>query len=320
MKNGVICLGEALIDFIPTDKTNQIYHKSPGGAPANVAVGLARLGTESAFLGKVGDDSLGRFLKETLLSFGADCSHMILTNEAPTGLAMVEQQENGERTFEFHVNPSADTLLDTKDIAPDIFEHKEILHIGSISLIHEPVKFATWKAIQLAQENGMLLSYDPNLRLSLWENAEVAKEIILSVMPFADIVKLSEDELEFLAGGASEQHMIEFAKQHEIAILFITKGEQGCIGYCHSGIVHVPAISVKAVDTTGAGDAFVSSMLHKLHQYQGELSSITKEELEEIAVFANTSGGMTASVKGAMSALPTEAEISEYVEQLLKND
>ena len=297
MKKGIICLGEALIDFIPTDKTNQTYHKSPGGAPANVAVGLARLGTEAAFLGKVGDDSLGRFLKDTLLSFGVDCTCMQLTSQAPTGLTMVEQHEDGERTFEFHVTGSAGTLLDTENIDHALFEDKKILHLGSISLIHEPVKFATWKAIQLAQDRGMLLSYDPNLRLSLWESEAAAKESILSVMPFADIVKMSADELNFLAGGDTESDMIQFAQQFNIPILFVTKGAEGCMCCCADGAAHVPAIHVKAIDTTGAGDAFVSAMLHKWHSYEGSISDVTIPVLQEVAAFASVSGGITASVK-----------------------
>lgn len=200
MKKGVISLGEALVDFIPTDETNTTYQKSPGGAPANVAVGVARLGSASTFLGKVGDDVLGSFMIDTLKSYGVNAFHVYKTEEVRTGAVFVTLGENGERSFDFYINPSADRFLEEKDVQPSLFKDHKILHFGSISLIGEPSKSATEKAVRLAKENGMWVSYDPNLRLSLWKTPAQARETILSMLQHADIVKISEEELEFITG------------------------------------------------------------------------------------------------------------------------
>lgn len=316
MKNGIICLGEALIDFIPLDSDNLVYQKSPGGAPANVAVGLARLGLDVMFLGKVGQDGLGRFLKKTLDSFGVDISTMSMSSRVKTGVVFVTLEEKGERSFEFFIHPSADSFLEEKDVDPWLFKTKKILHIGSISLIHEPSQSATRKAIKLAKENEMLLSYDPNLRLSLWKNEEVAKTTLESVLPDTDLLKLSEEELIFLTGNDGEAEMEQLAKRYDIPFIFVTKGEHGSLCYCHDGFVHVPAMNVDAVDTTGAGDAFVSAILYQIHQRKDPIETITQDELIEMARFASVSGGMTAAAKGAMSALPTLEAIQHDLQRL----
>ncbi|MDZ5474036.1 aminoimidazole riboside kinase [Bacillus sp. 31A1R] len=309
MKSGVISLGEALIDFIPMDETNLVYQKSPGGAPANVSVGVARLGLPSAFLGKVGQDILGKFLKETLEGYGVNTTTMAMSEEARTGVVFVTLGEGGERSFDFYINPSADTFLSTGDIKESDFNSARILHFGSISLIHEPSKSATLKAIELAKKNGVLISYDPNLRLGLWESEEQAKESIMELLSEADILKISEEELEFLTGEKEIDKGIEKLAPYHIPFIAITLGAEGSVLVTQAGKVEVSAMKVEAVDTTGAGDAFVSGMLYCLHEREKGLEDWSLEEMKELGRFASVSGALAASTKGAMTALPTLEEV-----------
>ncbi|MDX5474117.1 MAG: aminoimidazole riboside kinase [Bacillaceae bacterium] len=316
MKKGVISLGEALIDFIPLDADNLTYQKSPGGAPANVAVGVARLQTPSTFLGKVGNDVLGRFLKETLQSYGVNTAHMTMTDEVRTGAVFVTLGRGGERSFDFYIDPSADRFLQEEDIADGLFEENNILHFGSISMISEPSKSATEKAVRLARENGLVVSYDPNLRLSLWESEQQAKETILSIMSLVDVLKISEEELEFLTGEEEIKSGVALLKeQYDIPLIFITLGAEGSFTFTKDGSVRVPAMKVNAVDTTGAGDAFVSGILHCLANREGNVSEITLEGAKQMAEFASVSGGLAASEKGAMTALPTLEKVEELTKK-----
>lgn len=309
MKKGIISLGEALIDFIPVDSDNMIYQKSPGGAPANVAVGLARLGADSAFLGKVGNDVLGTFLKDTLASYGVHTNHMMLSDEAKTGAVFITLAENGERSFDFYINPSADRFLKREELNESLFEDRKILHYGSISMISEPSRSATIRAVELARKNRMIVSYDPNLRLSLWENEEAARETILSMFESADLIKISEEELEFLTGEATIEKGVEKLSAYNIPLLLVTLGSEGSYAFTQNVTARIHAMQVNAVDTTGAGDAFVSGVLYKLNEYEGNLAFLTEKELQDIGRFASVSGGLAASVKGAMTALPTLKEV-----------
>lgn len=313
MKQGIISLGEALIDFIPLDATNTTYQKSPGGAPANVAVGLARLGAKSTFLGKVGDDVLGRFLHETLNHYGVRTNQMLLTKEVRTGVVFVTNAEDGERSFNFYINPSADRFLKKYDIDEDDFLSHKILHFGSISMISSPAKEATHYAVELAKENGMIVSYDPNLRLGLWDHVENARDTMKSMLGQADVLKLSEEELEFLTGETVINKGVDKLREYNIPLILITLGAKGCYIYTSEGHEYVPAMVVKAVDTTGAGDAFVSSMLYSLNEYKGYIESISLQKAVQMAKIAVVSGGLAASTKGAMTALPTLEGIRKHL-------
>ncbi|WP_227394547.1 aminoimidazole riboside kinase [Jeotgalibacillus aurantiacus] len=309
MKNGVISLGEALIDFIPLDETNASYHKSPGGAPANVAVGVARLGIPSYFAGKVGDDVLGRFLEKTLKDYGVHTEGMLFDQQNRTGVVFVTLGEGGERSFDFYIDPSADRFLKSEELQESLFGQAKVFHFGSISMISEPSKSATIRAVEMARENGMIVSYDPNLRLSLWSSEEEARQKIVSMLDKADVVKISEEELEFLTGTADIQKGAEAMQQFDIPLLLITMGSEGSWVFTKDGALHVPARKVHAVDTTGAGDAFVSGILYSLHEYQGDIESLTLEEAKSMVELASKSGALAASVKGAMTALPTIEEV-----------
>lgn len=313
MKKGIISLGEALIDFIPVDSDNLIYQKSPGGAPANVAVGLARLGAQSAFLGKVGNDVLGTFLKDTLEAFHVKTEHMLLTEEARTGAVFVTLAANGERSFDFYIDPSADRFLTCDELNESLFESSKILHYGSISMISEPSRSATIKAVELARKNGLIVSYDPNLRMSLWENENVARETILSMFDSADLIKISEEELEFLTGESTIEKGVEKLSMYNIPLLLVTVGSEGSYAFTGNVTARIEAMKVNAVDTTGAGDAFVSGVLYQLNEYEGSLSDLSEKDLVDIGRFASVSGGLAASTKGAMTALPTLQEVNDIL-------
>ncbi|MFC4767974.1 aminoimidazole riboside kinase [Effusibacillus consociatus] len=312
---GVISLGEALIDFIPLDPGNTTYQKSPGGAPANVAVGLARLGAKSAFLGKVGNDVLGSFLRRTMEENQVDVRHMTFTDDARTGVVFVTLDPTGERHFSFYIDPSADRYLEEDDIVETLFAENKILHFGSISLIGEPSASATRKAVKAAKAAGMLISYDPNLRLGLWESEELAKQTILSMLPAADVLKISDEELTFLTGETDIEAGLDELERYNIPLIFVTMGGAGSIYRFHRESGKVPAMKVETVDTTGAGDAFVSAILYCLNDTDKRLDQMTVQDIQEMVRFASVSGGLAASKKGAMTALPTLEEVKRILEK-----
>ncbi|MFJ7828147.1 aminoimidazole riboside kinase [Psychrobacillus sp. NPDC096623] len=308
---GVVCLGEALIDFIPLDSENLTYQKAPGGAPANVAVGVAKLGGKSVFHGKIGNDVLGHFLVDTLNRYSVQTTSMLFTEEAKTGVTFVTLDPSGDRNFSFYINPSADRFLEEKELDYKLFETNKILHIGSISMISEPSRSATLKAIELAKEKGMLISYDPNLRLDLWSSSEMAKEAIISTIPSADILKISEEELEFLTGSNDLEEGI--AQLPNLPLIIVTLGEKGSIYRFNNHTVKVPAIKSKVVDTTGAGDAFVSGILYLINESAKALKDFTDKEMKEVIQFGSISGGLATTKKGAMTGLPSLQEIRVHL-------
>ncbi|RBW69011.1 aminoimidazole riboside kinase [Bacillus taeanensis] len=311
--SGVISLGEALIDFIPLDDQNVTYQKSPGGAPANVAVGVSRLGIKSTFLGKVGNDVLGEFMKNTLNNYGVNVESMLLTDEARTGVVFVTLDDDGERHFSFYINPSADRFLSEDDLKEELFKEHKVFHFGSISMISEPAKSATKKAVALAKENDMVISYDPNLRLGLWEEEGQARETIQSMLGAADFLKISEEELTFITGEEEIEAGLQALKEYSIPLVLVTLGGEGSYIRFKGETVHVPAMKVKTVDTTGAGDAFVSGILYQLNELIKHIAELTVEEVKEIVEFASVSGALAASTKGAMTALPTKEQVEEIL-------
>jgi len=308
---GVISLGEALIDFTPLDDQNLDFRKNPGGAPANVAVALSRLGVNASFIGKVGNDVLGNFLAQKLESEKVNIDNLILTDEAKTAITFVTLDEDGDRSFDFYIDPSADRFLRADEIDSSLFKDNKIYHFGSISLIDGPARSATKKGIELARENEMLVSYDPNLREMLWDSLAEAREIILSVMDEADIVKVSEEELEFLTEEEDIKKGAEILKsEYKIPVLFITCGSEGSYYYLND-LGFVEAFKVDAVDTTGAGDAFMSGILYNFNQTDFTLAEINNKFLEKTLKFANYSGSLAVSASGAMAALPTLEEVQQ---------
>ena len=316
MKQGIISLGEALIDFIPLDEQSATYQKSPGGAPANVAVGLARLGARSTFLGKVGKDLLGEFLKETLIVYGVRPSQLLMTSDVRTGVVFVTNGKEGERSFDFYIDPSADRFLEVDDIDEgDLITHK-ILHFGSISMISSPAKEATQHAVKVAKENGLIISYDPNIRLGLWDSEKHALETIKDILNEVDVLKISDEELQFITGEKEvEAGVSNLRNAYNIPLMIITMGSEGSYVYVGGARQYVPAMKVQAVDTTGAGDAFVSGILYSINDFKGNIESLSLEEAARMARFASVSGALAASSKGAMTALPSLEEVKFHLEK-----
>ncbi len=312
--NGVISLGEALIDFIPVDDKNILFEKNPGGAPANVAVGLSKLGTRTAFIGKVGNDVLGSFLYDRLNNAGVNINNMILTDEAKTALTIVTLDETGDRSFDFFVEPSADRLLKKDEVDEELFGDYNIFHFGSISMINKIGRAATKYALQLANDRDMYVSYDPNLREALWKDSEQAKKIIKSVLGNVNILKVSKEELEFLTGLKNiSQGAEQIKNKNEIDIVLITDGANGVYVF-KDKIIHVPAIEVEAVDTTGAGDAFVSAFLNRINEIKVELIELSNEQIKEYCKFANHCSALVVKKQGAMSMLPEKQEVIDFLE------
>lgn len=316
-KIDIVTFGEMLVDFVPTITPSTLsdateFFKAAGGAPANVAIAASRLGGKSAFVGKMGDDDFGHMLDETLTSNGVCNDGVVFDENARTALAFVSLKDDGDREFMFYRHPSADMLLRDDELDLNLIRKAKIFHYGSISLISEPCRSAHIKAMLVAKEAGSLLSYDPNLRLALWPNEKEAKKQITSIWNEADIIKISDSELEFLTGHEGVNDDVVMSLWHSgLKLLLVTLGSKGCKYYTKNFIGTVNSFKVKAVDTTGAGDSFVGGMLHKL---VSDLTALKDEKkLREVLMFANACGAITATGKGAIPAMPNEAEALEFL-------
>jgi len=303
----IVCLGELLIDFIPTVTgldlgTAEVFRKAAGGAPANVAVGLSRFGIPSAFMGKVGEDGFGRFLVGTLASAGVNVDALRFTDAARTALAFVSLRADGERDFLFYRNPSADMLFAPEDVDEDAIRRAKILHFGSISLIGEPSRSGTLHAVALAKRHGLRVSYDPNIRLPLWSDAEAARSGARLGLAHAEIVKIGEEEVEFLTGISDPVAGARALWHENLSIMAVTRGAAGCMWLTKDQHGTVPGFEVQPVDTTGAGDAFMAGFLAGL--VGSPLEALTPSAIENICVFANAAGAVTTTSRGAIPSLP----------------
>lgn len=317
----VVCFGEMLIDFMPTVKGVSLaevsaFEKNPGGAPANVAVGISRLGGSSAFIGKVGKDEFGFMLADILKKNKVDHSGMRFDPAARTALAFVTLGSDGEREFMFFRNPSADMLLRESELDVDLIKKGCIFHYGSISLIEEPCRSTHLAAMRIAKRSGCILSYDPNLRLPLWPSAEAAREGIMSIWDQSDVIKISEQEISFLTGGDDpydDNVVLKKLFHPNNKLLIVTEGPDGCRYYTKQFKGRVKGIKVNCIDTTGAGDAFVSGLLTML---SSDLSLYQDEEkLRAALLFANACGAHTVTEIGAMPVLPTRDVVLKLLEK-----
>ncbi len=311
----VIACGELLIDFVSTASGVTLaeapaFKKAAGGAPANVAVGVARLGYRAGFMGQVGDDDFGHFLAATLAEAGVDVAGLRFSAEARTALAFVSLRADGERSFMFYRHPSADMLWRPEDVDANYAAQTRIFHYGSISLIGEPSRSATFAALDHARRGGALISYDPNLRLALWPSAEDARAGMLAGWGHADLVKVSAEELEFLTG---ETDMAAAARQlwHDrLKLLTVTRGAAGAAYFLADAYGEVPGFKVEAVDTTGAGDGFVAGLLAGL--LDGGLR-FERTVVEAALRLGNAVGALTTTQRGAIPALPTRAAVEAFL-------
>ncbi|WP_074961968.1 PfkB family carbohydrate kinase [Paenibacillus sp. LC231] len=314
----VIAIGELLIDFTQagrSDGGNEQLECNPGGAPANVAAALSRLGSRAALISKVGRDHFGSLLHNTLISCGVDVSALSFTDEAQTTLAFVHLDDSGDRSFSFYRQPGADTLLRSEDVPLDKIGNCQVLHFGSLSMTHEPARSATRTAVVKAQEAGALLSFDPNIRFSLWESKEEAKQNILWGMKHTDILKISEEELCFITGITDvEKGSLMLQQQFGIAFIVVTLAEQGCYYRLAAHEGYVPGFQVKAIDTTGAGDAFLGCLLYQILECKIPLNQLEKQQIFSILTFANAGGALVTTRKGALQSMPTIDEINQIME------
>lgn len=298
--------GDAVVDLIPDGENH--YLRCAGGAPANVAVGVSRLGCEAGFIGRVGNDPLGKFMQQTLQAEKVSTDNMILDPQQRTSTVIVGL-DDGERNFTFMVNPSADQFLEVGDLPT--FHQGDFLHCCSIALINNPSRSTTIEAIRRIKEVGGFFSFDPNLRESLWASLDEMKEVVNSVIAMADILKFSEEELTLLTNTTNlEEATKVITAQYPEKLIIITLGKDGAIYHLNGKSQVVKGKALKPVDTTGAGDAFVSGLLAGLSQV-----SDWKEEatLVEVIRKANASGALATTAKGAMAALPNKAQLEAFL-------
>lgn len=319
----LLSIGEILIDFIPQQKGIALkdvssFERVPGGAPANVAVAVAKFGGNASLITKIGQDAFGDFLLEQLIKSGVRTDKISRTKEANTGLAFVSLLENGERDFTFYRNPSADLLLNESEINAEWFNKGDFLHFCSVDLVESPMKRAHRKAIQCARDRGAIISFDPNVRLPLWNDPQECQKTILEFIPMAHIVKISDDELEFITGTANVQKAIASLFVGDVKLVVFTKGAQGADLYVRGGKYSAAGYSVKVKDTTGAGDAFMGGFLYQLLTKdvdQENLENTASDHSRELLAFANASGALTTTGKGAISSIPSNEQILHLIRQ-----
>jgi fructokinase len=321
MSGSLVALGEYLIDFTPAGKSPagmDLYERNPGGAPANVAAGFVRLGGRGSFAGAVGNDPHGLFLKKYLEGYGVDCRNLMIKNGAGTTLAFVTLNEKGDRSFAFYRDPGADTLLAPADLDAGIFTPGGIFHFGSLSLTAEPVRSATLAALDLADRNGMTVSYDPNWRPLLWKSDTEAKERMLSVIGRCHILKVSDAELSFLTGesGLAEGTELLHAR-YGIPVILVTLGAEGCFWRLGRETGRRETFTgVKTIDTTGAGDSFLSAFLYRFDQGGGKPANLTSGQLVSIVDFASAAASLSTTRRGAIPSLPDRASVEAFLESL----
>ncbi|HDW3274430.1 TPA: aminoimidazole riboside kinase [Enterobacter asburiae] len=290
-------LGDAVVDLLPDGEGRLL--QCPGGAPANVAVGIARLGGQSAFIGRVGDDPFGRFMSKTLADERVDVKHMRLDPAHRTSTVVVDLDDHGERSFTFMVRPSADLFLETADLPT--FSAGEWLHVCSIALSAEPSRSATFEAMAAIREAGGYVSFDPNIRPDLWPDENELRRCLEQALQSADVVKLSVEELAFLTGDVQVSVGLDMLMARCPArLVLVTQGKEGVIAWHDGTVKHYPATPVQCVDTTGAGDAFVAGLLYGLAAGQ---------DLTPVIALAQRCGALATTAKGAMTALPWQHEL-----------
>lgn len=306
MSAKVWALGDAVVDLLPDGEGRLL--QCPGGAPANVAVGVARLGGASGFIGRVGRDPFGEFMMQTLSREGVDISEMHQDPAHRTSTVVVALDEHGERTFTFMVRPSADLFLTPGDLPP--FTAGEWLHVCSIALCAQPSRDTAFEAMTRIKHAGGFISFDPNIRDDLWQDTTILRECVERALTQADVVKLSLEELAFITGGEEEDHARALAQRHAIPLLLITRGAEG-VDACFNGeLRRYPAVPVACVDTTGAGDAFVAGLLWGLAAHGLPHNA---SQLAPVLSHAQTCGALATTAKGAMTALPRLHDLKKHL-------
>lgn len=310
----VVALGELLIDFTCTGEDADGYpsmQAHPGGAPANFLAALAKFGAKAALLGKVGTDVFGRKLTATLDDAGIDTRGILADDSVFTTLAFVTLDHTGNREFSFSRKPGADTRLSFDELDLSLIDEAKVFHFGTLSLTDEPARTATQKAVRYAKSKGKMITYDPNLRKPLWRDLNEAKEQLLWGLAQADVVKISDEEVEFLFGLGVQEGAAHILNNYAAKLVFVTCGADGCLfkNRIAEGHVDTPK-GIRIVDTTGAGDIFGGSAVYKLLKSGKSPDELNESELREITSFACTSASLSASKPGGIASVPEVAEIN----------
>ena len=316
MMKHLVSIGELLIDFLPNQKGKSLsevdtFTKMAGGAPANVCAAFAKLGGKSYFMGQVGRDGFGDFLIRTLRQANVDTSNIKQTQEAKTALAFVSLTQSGERDFIFYRNPSADQLFSEKDINHEILE-QSILHFCSVSLLGYPVSKVHETTILEAKRKKALISFDPNVRRALSSDDVYYQSVILKYLKYADIVKISDDELPFITGIENQHDAIQFLLKMHIPMLIITRGKYGVDLHINDSIIHEDGFLVEVKDTTGAGDAWIGAFLYQLASHES-IMDISVDLLREYLKFSNLFAALTTTKYGAIDAMPTRYDLDAFI-------
>ncbi len=316
-KYDVLALGELLIDFTENAQSSQgnpMFEANPGGAPCNVLAMLNKLGKKTAFMGKVGKDQFGVMLRQVLDELGIGTECLYVDEEVRTTLAFVHTAEDGDRDFAFYRNPGADMMLDVSEVREEMIKDTEIFHFGTLSMTHEGVREATKKGLRIAKENGIIISFDPNLRPPLWKSLEDAKEQILYGMERCDILKISDDEVLFVSGCDTVEEGAQWIRERygSIRLMLTTLGKEGSVAYYGDCKVEVkPFLNPDTIETTGAGDTFCACILNYVLEHG--LESLTEEDLKAMLTFANASSSLITTRRGALKVMPEKAEVEAYI-------
>ena len=311
----VIAMGELLIDFTMNGKSeqgNNMFEACPGGAPCNVLAMLNKLGKKTAFLGKVGQDQFGVLLKNTLDESGIDTSNLKMDADVNTTLAFVHTFPDGDREISFYRNPGADMRLTADEIDAEFLKKAKLFHFGTLSMTHEGVREATKKALNIAKENGLLISFDPNLRPPLWSSLELAKEQMEYGFQFCDILKISDNEIQFVSGKEDYDEGIQYLQEkYHIPLILLTLGKDGSRAYYKDMRVERSGFKMDTIETTGAGDTFCGSSLNYLLEHG--IENLTEEQLGEMMTFANAAAALITTRKGAIRSMPEKEEVLEVI-------
>ena len=311
----VVALGELLIDFTcqsvdASGYPTMVAH--PGGAPANFLAALTGFGAKTAFLGKVGNDTFGKLLKQTLVEVGIDTSGLLVSDDVFTTLAFVTLDETGNREFSFSRKPGADTCITFDELDLSIIDRAKVFHFGTLSLTDEPAATATRKTVEYAKSKGKLITYDPNLRKPLWKDLEHARQQLIWGMTRADVVKISDEEVEFLWGLGVEEGARYILEHFDVKLVFVTCGADGCFFCNRRAGGKVPSLSgIQVVDTTGAGDIFGGSAVWKLLQTGKSPEELDGVQLREIVRFACAGAGLSTTKPGGISSVPSLEQVLE---------
>lgn len=304
----VTALGEILIDFTFSGYNEDgmaLFAQNPGGAPANVLAAVQKLGGKTAFIGKVGNDMHGNFLRNVLQSKNICCDGLLTDNNTFTTLAFVSLSENGERSFSFARKPGADTRLEENEVNYDIIKSSKVLHVGSLSLTDSPSREATLAALDFAKENNITVSYDPNYRAMLWKNEETAKKGMRSVLPYVDIIKISDEETGLLTDEKDVKGAAKRLLRLGVKCVIVTKGSEGAYILSQKGEAEIKSKKVTVADTTGAGDSFMGGFLYKLTDANITPDELSDTELRKFGDFASSVAGFCVSKRGAINAMPS---------------